>query len=93
MNPIEWLKAIYETFGSPYPRLSLVLVMVISALLGGAIWQFAAKQATKSSPTRTSPSQMTGTASTRGDQSPAVAGNQNNIQYDQPSPKAKQRKH
>ncbi len=51
MNPMDWLKAIYETFGTPYPRASLACVMLLGAIAFGAVWVFAAKQVTKESHT------------------------------------------
>lgn len=89
MNPIEWLKAIYDTFGTPYPRASLVAVGCLGAICFVAVWLFAAKQVEKAHVSNT-PSPASGPASTKGGMSPAVTGNGNNIQYDQSSnPKKK----
>jgi hypothetical protein len=86
MKPLEWLKAIYETFGTPYPRISLVAVMIVGAIFGGAVWLFAAKQVEKDRrATSNTPSQATGPAITSGDNSPANTGKGNNITYDQSS--------
>jgi hypothetical protein len=88
MNPIQWLKAIYETFGTPYPRASLVAVTLLGAITFAAIWLFAAKQVQKGEAVGT-PSQVTGPASTAGPESPAITGNGNTFKYDQSAPKEK----
>jgi len=85
MNPLQWLKAIYETFGTPYPRASLVAVTILGAILFAAVWLFAAKQVQKDHHNSTVPSQVSGPASTGGDKSPAVTGTGNNVTYDQSS--------
>ena len=84
MNPLEWLKAIYETFGTPYPRVSLIAVAVLGAISFAAVWLFAAKQVEKGR-VPNAPSQVTGPASTKGDYSPANTGSGNQTQYDQSS--------
>jgi hypothetical protein len=92
MNPVQWLKAIYETFGTPFPRASLVAVMLLGGVGAGGVWLFAAKQVQKDlgAPTQGAAPAVSGSASTKGSDSPAVTGNGNDIQYDQPShPKAK----
>lgn len=81
---MEWLKAIYETFGTPYPRMSLLSVMALGAILSGAFWLVLARQVEKGGVTG-SPPQVSGPASTSGDNSPANTGNGNDIQYDQSS--------
>ena len=86
MKPLEWLKAIYETFGTPYPRVSLIAVMLICAIFGGAVWLFAAKQVAKDHGTvLNAQPQVSGPASTTGPNSPANTGNGNDIRYDQSS--------
>ena len=47
VNPMEWLRGIYETFGTPYPRLSLVAVMLLGAIFCGSAWLVLAKQVEK----------------------------------------------
>jgi hypothetical protein len=84
MNPIQILKSIYETFGTPHPRSSLVVVVLLGGAAAGALWLFAAKQVAKDQATRPTPA-VTGPASTTGPQSPAITGNQNQVQYSQPS--------
>jgi hypothetical protein len=89
MNPLEWLKAIYESFGTPYPRASLVAVMILGAISFAAVWLFAAKQVERDhvAGTRGAQPAVNGPASTKGPNSPAVTGNGNDIQYDQsPNP-------
>jgi len=76
------LKAFYEAFGTPHPRASLIVVMIISALLGAAAWLFAANQVEKDrKASRSAPSHVSGGASTSGDSSPAITGDRNNINY------------
>jgi hypothetical protein len=90
MNPVDWLKALYETFGTPHPRVSLYVVTILGAAVAFGIWLFAAKQVEKDRQTiKAPPSEMSGPASTTGDQSPAVTGNGNDIRYDQPPPPKK----
>lgn len=89
MNPIEWLKAIYETFGTPHPRTSMVVVVILGAVSFGAIWHFAAKQVEKSHQAVSAPSKTVslptpGAASTTGSQSPAITGDANQVTYGQP---------
>jgi hypothetical protein len=38
LNPIEWLKAIYGAFGVKHPTISLIVVTLLSAMSGAAIW-------------------------------------------------------
>jgi hypothetical protein len=74
---METLKAIYETFGTPYPRMSLVAVMMLGAIFSGAAWLVLARQAGKGSITNV-PAQVSGSA-TAGDGSIANTGNGNNL--------------
>ena len=84
MNPLQWLKAIYETFGSPYPRASLAAVMVLGAIVSGAVWLFAAKQVEKDRQQTVSPPQTTGAASASGNHSVANTGNGSTINNQAP---------
>jgi hypothetical protein len=88
LNPIDWLKAIYETFGVPYPRASLIAVSVLGAALFAGAWQLAAKQVEKEhkAPSAVVSSPSTGPATTSGDQSPANTGNGNSFTYENPAP-------
>jgi hypothetical protein len=76
------LKAIYEFIGVPYPRASLIGVVVLGAVLAGLAWSFLASQvakdhqATSASPVVSTPV-PSGPASTIGNDSPAVTGNGN----------------
>ena len=79
MNPMETLKAVYETFGTPYPRASLIAVALLGAISSGAIWLFLAKQVEKSKVVPSIPYQISGPA-TAGDNSVANTGNGNTIQ-------------
>jgi hypothetical protein len=90
MNPFQWLKAVYETFGTPYPRASLVVVTIFGAILFAAAWIFTCKQVEKDRHNSNAPPQVSGPASTTGDKSPAVTGNGNDIKYDQSSPPEKE---
>jgi hypothetical protein len=89
MNPVEWLKAIYETFGTPYPRASMALVVILGGVSFGLVWHFAAKQVEKSHQAISVPSKAgapaTGAASTTGSQSPAITGDGNQVTYGQTS--------
>lgn len=84
-GPMEWLKAIYETFGTPYPRMSLIAVMVLGGILSGVFWLVLARQVGKNQVPST-PSQISGPA-TAGDNSVANTGNGNTV--DQSSPPEK----
>jgi hypothetical protein len=42
MNPLEWLKTLYGAFGAKNPTASLVIVMIVAAMIGGAVWKFGA---------------------------------------------------
>jgi hypothetical protein len=93
MNPLQWLKAIYETFGAPYPRASLVAVAFLGAIFFSAVWLFAARQVEKDRvpSTGSAPPTASGPATTKGPNSPAVTGSGNDVQYDQSSrPEKKQ---
>jgi len=92
MNPIEWLKAVYETFGTPYPRVSLIVVAILGAILFATVWLFAAKQVDKDHQIQSVPSRLGGPASTTGAQSPANTGNGNQFNYGEPPPPPKEQK-
>lgn len=63
MNPIEWLKAIHEAFGTPYPRASLGVVGFLGAVCFVAVWLFAAKQVEKGHQvSTTAPARVSGAA-------------------------------
>jgi hypothetical protein len=92
MNPLDLLKTIYETFGTPYPRASLVTAMVLSAIIGASVWMFAGKlvrndAAQQVAVPQVAPSRVTGPASTKGDKDPAITGDGNAVTYDSSSPK------
>ena len=80
MDPREWLKLAYETFGAKHPIGSLVCVMILFALFGGAVWMLGANLYEKSHPaehsTTRSPSAPTQTAAQCGVN---VDGNGNKI--------------
>jgi hypothetical protein len=83
MNPIQWLKAVYETFGTPHPRGSLIAVTILGAIFFAAIWLFAANQVNKDHQTPIAPPSATGPATTSGDSSPAITGSGNSVTYGQ----------
>jgi hypothetical protein len=85
---IDFLKQIYNAVGAPYPRLSLLVVMVVAALVAGVFWYSLGKQVEKDH--SASPPQVSGPASTSGNNSPAVTGNGNTVTYG--SPPAPQKK-
>lgn len=88
MNPLTILKAVYQTFGTPYPRLSLVIVTILCAGFGAGVWLFLAKQVENDRIHTHEAPNVSGPASTSGDNSPANTGNGNQFRYDQsPAPK------
>jgi hypothetical protein len=96
MNPLQLLKTAYETFGTPHPKLSLIIVMTIFAVVGGAIWRVGAtltdkenaRTATPSSalPQPSTPQNVTGPAATSGNNSPAVTSSGNVFNYGNSQP-------
>jgi hypothetical protein len=89
MNPMQWLKALYETFGVPWPKISMVTVIALGAVIFGGIWILAKKQVEKDqSQTIILPDvpKVSGDAHTSGANSPAVTGDGNNFQYNNSSP-------
>lgn len=94
MNPVEWLKAIYEAFGTPYPKASLIVVTILGALIFCGMWTFAAKQVAKDRAAKTPAPQSTssgsvGSASTSGANSPIVPGSGNSFNYGEPDHSSK----
>ena len=77
MNPIEWLKSLYETFGAKHPTASLIVVMLLGAGLAAVLWQIGAQQYQKgqSVPAPVPPVVNT----TTGPQSPIMPNNGGNI--------------
>lgn len=95
MNPMEWLKAAYEAFGVPHPKLSLLVVAIAGAITFGAGWMLLGHmvirdRAAKAQTLQTVPA--SGAATTSGDSSPAVSGNGNTITYEQPSSDSSKKK-
>ena len=101
MNPFGWLKPLYEVFGVPHPKVSLILVICIGAAFSALVWIVAGKEVEKdhlnqqkrveqqqlqSTPP---PQPVSGSASTTGDNSPAVTGERNEIHIE-PEPKRPQ---
>ena len=94
MSPLEWLKALYGTFGAKYPTASLLVVTILGALIAFAIWTLAAHQyqrdverVQQSTATHAEPPTppKAGSASASGSKSPAVTGNDNTFIYDESS--------
>jgi hypothetical protein len=92
-NVSEILAALYKLIGVPYPRASLAVITILGALAGSviacALWITAAAQYAKTEKT-VLPTHVSGPASTSGDNSPAVTGDGNQIDYGKsPEPKPK----
>jgi hypothetical protein len=83
MNPLDWLKAAYAAVGTPYPRASLIVVMIFGAVIFGVIWKIGEAQVAKGAAVQPSPATApsTGPASTNGAQSPANSGSNNSTTY------------
>lgn len=89
MNPLDWLKTIYDAFGAKHPALSMLVVVCLGALLAAAVWTIARQQYEKAQTIQHAPPtvpgslspQSTGAASTSGDRSPAVTGSGNTVTY------------
>jgi len=88
LNPLEWLKIAYETFGAKHPTGSLIGVMVLGALLAGAVWLVGAQQYGKSHSAPTVPTPTTNTTS--GPQSPIMPGNSGTVTITNQAPKPDQ---
>jgi hypothetical protein len=86
MNPLELLKPVYQAVGTPYPRASLIVVMIACAVFGGVVWLSLAKMVENDRLHPTNPANVSGPASTSGDKSPANTGNGNQFNYDQAPP-------
>ncbi len=82
---VNLLKAIYETFGTPHPKMSLFVVTCFGAGLFASVWLFAARQVAKDHQPSVAPSQVSGPAATSGNNSPAVTGSGNSFEYGQSS--------
>ena len=65
------------------------MVTILGAVVAYSIWSFAAKQVAKDHQPANAPSQVSGPASTTGNQSPAVTGNGNSFDYEPSSPERK----
>jgi hypothetical protein len=83
---MKGLKALYESYGTAHPKLSLIVVACLGAVVFAGLWSFAAKQVAKDHQALTIPGQVSGPAATSGNESPAVTGNGNTIKYGESSP-------
>jgi hypothetical protein len=79
MNPFEWIKALYGWLGVDYPRASLIGVIILSAVLGGAFWRFAAYIYAKDHPITVTAQPAPTTNITTGSQSPILTNNSGNV--------------
>jgi hypothetical protein len=84
LNPLEWLKSLYEVFGAKHPTASFAVVMIVGALFAGVLWMVGAQQYEKGraalgAPARTSP---TGAVTTTAPCSPVITGNGNTVAAD-----------
>jgi hypothetical protein len=84
LNPLEWLKIAYETFGAKYPTASLIGVMFVGALIFGAAWLVGAQQYERSHATQITPSPSSAvpapsTNTTSGPQSPIMPNNSGSV--------------
>jgi len=82
---MQWGEFAYEFFGGPkHPHLALTLMVILGAVLGFGFWKFSGWQYAKTHPTASSPSitpPASGNANTVGDQSPAISGSGNQVNY------------
>ena len=83
MNPMEWLKVAYETFGAKHPTASLIVVMALGALIFGAVWVVGAQQYEKSHNALNAPAvpnvSPPATNITSGPQSPIMPNNSGTV--------------
>jgi hypothetical protein len=85
MNPTEIAKALYRAVGAPYPRASLIAVMLFCAIVGGALWLALAKMTAPDTAPQV-PAQVNGSA-TSINGGVANSGNGNTINQSSPPPK------
>jgi cytoskeletal protein RodZ len=78
LNPMEWLKIAYETFGAKHPAVSLIAVMVLGALIAGAVWLLGAQQYEKTQTGQNTPTTPS-TNTTSGPQSPIMPNNSGTV--------------
>lgn len=84
-NLMQWMKAIYEAYGVPYPRISLVVVFILGGLIAAGGWRVLGNQVEKEKRTSTSAPISAGPITTSGDKSPVITGSGNSVTYDRPS--------
>ncbi len=87
-NIMDWLKFLYQLFGSKYPTTSLIVVSVFGAILsGGSWWLIGLKYENDSARHSAPPPRIgvhTGPATTTGNNSPANTGSGNVTTYQRP---------
>jgi hypothetical protein len=88
MNPVDWLRAIYGWLGADYPRASLCGAILLGAILGGAVWRFAAHVYVKGQPVSPPPPTIVNT--TNGPQSPIILNNPGSVTITNEHPKTSQ---
>lgn len=77
MNPMEWLKSLYETFGGPkHPTVLLVGAIVVGGILGAVACLVAANEYKKAQLAAPAPTSINATA---GSQSPIIPNNRGNV--------------
>lgn len=85
---MDWLKFLYQLFGSKHPTTSLIVVSVFGAILsGGSWWLIGLKYENDSARHSSLPrpiSAHTGPATTTGNNSPANTGSGNVTTYQGP---------
>jgi hypothetical protein len=89
MNPVEWLKTIYGWLGASHPKISLVAVVILSAVLGGAVWKFAGYLYSKDHTASEAAQPASTVNTTTGSQSPILTNNSGNVTITNDAPKSK----
>jgi hypothetical protein len=84
LNPIEWLKLAYETFGANHPKASMIGVTILGGIVFAGVWHFAAVQYHKDQMKQPTVATPTVTNTTSGPESPINTGNGNNFNYKEP---------
>ena len=81
LNPLDWLKSLYEAFGAKHPAFSFMVVMIVGALVFGALWRGGAQQYEKGRTTMNAPAPLppAGPISTDAPCSPVTQGSGNTV--------------
>jgi hypothetical protein len=78
MTPVDWLKTLYGWVGANHPKASFVGVVVLSAVLGGIAWRFAAYVYAKDH-SIAAPGQPSTVSTTTGTGSPILPNNSGSV--------------